>query len=146
RPWCGCSINSDGNPRTWVLSKPPARSSRCACSGASPAYSAISGRMPSSCSGRHDRKSPGLAPLEEDPMSQAKKARLVGFNHIAIEVGDIDAALAFYGRLFDFELRSRSESTAFIDLGDQFIALRKGRTQSADDGRHFGLVVDSKEV
>ena len=77
-------------------------------------------------------------------MPEAKKARAVGFNHIAIEVGDIDAALAFYGRLFDFELRGKSEDSAFIDLGDQFIALQKGRTQPADDGRHFGLVVDDK--
>ncbi len=79
-------------------------------------------------------------------MSEAKKARMVGFNHVAIEVGDVDAALAFYGRLFDFALRSRSESMAFIDLGDQFIALQKGRAQGADDGRHFGLVVDDKEA
>lgn len=79
-------------------------------------------------------------------MAQARKARVVGFNHVALEVGDIDAALAFYGRLFDFELRSKSDSMAFIDLGDQFIALQKGRAQSADDGRHFGLVVDSKEA
>ena len=78
-------------------------------------------------------------------MSELTKARLVGFNHVAVEVGDIEAALTFYGRLFDFELRSKSESMAFIDLGDQFIALQKGRTQSADDGRHFGLVVDDKE-
>jgi lactoylglutathione lyase len=79
-------------------------------------------------------------------MSKASKARLVGFNHVALEVGDIEAALAFYGRLFDFELRSKSDSMAFIDLGDQFIALQKGRTQPADDGRHFGLVVDDKET
>jgi catechol 2,3-dioxygenase-like lactoylglutathione lyase family enzyme len=79
-------------------------------------------------------------------MSEARKARIVGFNHIAIEVGDIEAALAFYGRLFDFELRSKSDSMAFIDLGDQFLALQKGRTQSADDGRHFGLVVDDKDT
>ena len=79
-------------------------------------------------------------------MSHAKKARLVGFNHVALEVGDIEAALAFYGRLFDFELRSKSDSMAFIDLGDQFIALQKGRRQSPDDGRHFGLVVDDKEA
>ena len=78
-------------------------------------------------------------------MSEAKKARMVGFNHIALEVGDVEEALAFYGRLFDFKLRSKSDSMAFIDLGDQFLALQKGRTQSADDGRHFGLVVDSKE-
>jgi lactoylglutathione lyase len=82
----------------------------------------------------------------ENPMSEATKARVVGFNHIALEVGDIEAALAFYGRLFDFKLRGKSDDMAFIDLGDQFIALQKGRTQSADDGRHFGLVVDNKET
>ena len=79
-------------------------------------------------------------------MSEATKARVVGFNHVALEVGDIEEALAFYGRLFDFELRSKSDDMAFIDLGDQFIALQKGRTQPADDGRHFGLVVDNKET
>jgi len=79
-------------------------------------------------------------------MAQAKKARAIGFNHVALEVGDIDEALAFYGRLFEFELRGRSKTSAFIDLGDQFLALQKGRTQPADDGRHFGLVVDDKEA
>ena len=79
-------------------------------------------------------------------MAEARKARAVGFNHVALEVGDIEAALAFYGRLFAFELRSKSATDAFIDLGDQFIALQKGRTQPADDGRHFGLVVDDKEA
>src|SRR6266516_2739698 len=78
-------------------------------------------------------------------MAHGKKARAIGFNHVALEVGDIDEALAFYGRLFEFELRSRSKTSAFIDLGDQFLALQKGRTQPADDGRHFGLVVDDKE-
>jgi len=79
-------------------------------------------------------------------MPYAKKARAIGFNHVALEVGDIDEALAFYGRLFDFKLRGRSETSAFIDLGDQFLALQKGRTQAPDDGRHFGLVVDDKEA
>ena len=79
-------------------------------------------------------------------MAHAKKARAIGFNHVALEVGDIDEALAFYGRLFDFELRGRSKTSAFIDLGDQFLALQKGRTQPADNGRHFGLVVDDKEA
>ena len=79
-------------------------------------------------------------------MPQAKKARAIGFNHVALEVGDIEEALAFYGRLFDFELRGKSETSAFIDLGDQFLALQKGRTQPADDGRHFGFVVDDKEA
>ena len=79
-------------------------------------------------------------------MPAAKKARALGFNHVALEVGDIDEALAFYGRLFDFELRERDDSAAFIDLGDQFLALQKGRTQPADEGRHFGLVVDDKDA
>jgi lactoylglutathione lyase len=61
-------------------------------------------------------------------------------------VGDIEEALAFYGHLFKFELRGKSDSMAFIDLGDQFIALQKGRNQSADASRHFGLVVDDKEA
>jgi catechol 2,3-dioxygenase-like lactoylglutathione lyase family enzyme len=79
-------------------------------------------------------------------MTETPKARAVGFNHVALEVGDIDAALDFYGKLFRFELRSRGENAAFIDLGDQFLALQKGRTQPADEGRHFGLVVTDKEA
>jgi len=83
---------------------------------------------------------------KEDAVSETGKPRIMGFNHIALEVGDIEEALAFYGRLFKFELRGKSDSMAFIDLGDQFIALQKGRRQAADDGRHFGLVVDDKEA
>src|SRR6185295_15286672 len=79
-------------------------------------------------------------------MDNAKKARAVGLNHVALEVGDIGEALAFYRRLFDFELRGKSATSAFIDLGDQFLAVQKGRTQPADDGRHFGLVVDDKDA
>ena len=79
-------------------------------------------------------------------MPELARPRVVGFNHVALEVGNIDEGLAFYGRLFRFELRGKSESMAFIDLGDQFIALQKGRRQPADDGRHFGLVVDDKEA
>jgi lactoylglutathione lyase len=79
-------------------------------------------------------------------MTGATKARAIGFNHVALEVGDIEAALAFYARLFDFELRGKDDASAFIDLGDQFLALQKGRTQPADDDRHFGLVVDDKEA
>jgi lactoylglutathione lyase len=79
-------------------------------------------------------------------MAVSTKPRVVGFNHVALEVGDVNEALAFYGRLFTFELRGKSDSMAFIDLGDQFIALQKGRRQPADDGRHFGLVVDDKEA
>ena len=79
-------------------------------------------------------------------MPETGKARAIGVNHVALEVGDIDEALAFYGRLFEFELRGRSETMAFIDLGDQFLALQKGRKQGPDDGRHFGLVVEDKET
>ena len=79
-------------------------------------------------------------------MAQSAKPRVVGFHHVALEVGDIEEALAFWGRLFEFELRGKSADMAFIDLGDQFIALQKGRKQPADDGRHFGLVVDDKEA
>ena len=79
-------------------------------------------------------------------MPEARKARAVGVNHVALEVGDIDEAVAFYGRLFEFELRGRTDTAAFIDLGDQFLALQKGRMQAPDDGRHFGLVVDDKDA
>jgi catechol 2,3-dioxygenase-like lactoylglutathione lyase family enzyme len=74
-------------------------------------------------------------------------ARLVGINHIALEVDDVDDALAWYGRFFEFELRGRAGARmAFIDMGDQFIALAAGRSQAPDDSRHFGLVVDGKEA
>jgi lactoylglutathione lyase len=79
-------------------------------------------------------------------MPEAKKARAVGFNHIALEVGDIEEALSFYARIFEFQLRGKNEDMAFIDLGDQFLALQKGRKQSPDEGRHFGLVVDDKDA
>jgi lactoylglutathione lyase len=72
--------------------------------------------------------------------------RLIGINHVALEVGDLDAALELYGRLFEFELRGRAPRMAFIDMGDQFIALSEGRTQEPDAHRHFGLVVDDKEA
>jgi catechol-2,3-dioxygenase len=74
-------------------------------------------------------------------------ARLVGINHIALEVGDIDEALAWYASLFEFEMRGRhGNRMAFIDMGDQFLALASGRTQPPDGSRHFGLVVDNKEA
>jgi catechol 2,3-dioxygenase-like lactoylglutathione lyase family enzyme len=73
------------------------------------------------------------------------KPRLVGINHVALEVGDVQEALAFYRSIFELELRGRVGRMAFIDIGDQFIALAEGRRQPPDDGRHFGLVVDDKE-
>jgi lactoylglutathione lyase len=75
----------------------------------------------------------------------ADRARLVGVNHVALEVGDLGGALEWYGRIFDIELRGRVPGMAFIDMGDQFIALAEGREQPADGGRHFGLVVDDLE-
>src|SRR6478609_4064183 len=72
-------------------------------------------------------------------------ARLVGINHVALEVADLDEALAWYGQFFELELRGRIRSQmAFVDLGDQFIALARGRAQAPDAERHFGLVVDDK--
>ena len=79
-------------------------------------------------------------------MSSSKKARAVGVNHVALEVGDIEEALKFYGEFLEFTLRSKSDTMAFIDMGDQFIALARGREQPRDDERHFGLVVDDKET
>jgi catechol 2,3-dioxygenase-like lactoylglutathione lyase family enzyme len=75
-----------------------------------------------------------------------KKARALGINHVVLEVDDLDKALEFYGGLFEFELRGRSDHNAFIDLGDQFIQLTLGRTQVADTKRHFGFVVDDREA
>ena len=71
-----------------------------------------------------------------------RPARLIGINHVALEVGDVEEALDFYGRLFEFELRGRVPGMAFLDMGDQFLAVSEGRTQPRDDDRHFGLVVD----
>ena len=73
--------------------------------------------------------------------------RLVGINHVAFDVGDVEEALAWYGRFFEFELRGRAGTAmAFIDMGDQFIAITAGRRQPPDQGRHVGLVVDDKEA
>src|SRR5215213_8921208 len=74
------------------------------------------------------------------------RARLVGINHVALEVGDLDEALTFYRSFLAFELRGRVPGMAFLDAGDQFLALSEGRRQGPDDGRHFGLVVDDKEA
>lgn len=79
-------------------------------------------------------------------MSGSSKPRLVGFNHVAIEVGSIEEALDFYSNLFEFELRSREPRMAFIDLGDQFLALQETSNPSPTGGRHFGLVVEDQEA
>ena len=79
-------------------------------------------------------------------MNEPKKARAIGVNHVALEVGDIDEALEFYSGFLEFELRSRSDNAVFIDLGDQFINFSRGRRQAPDDDRHFGLVVDNRQL
>lgn len=76
-----------------------------------------------------------------------KRAKAIGMNHIALEVGDIAAALDFYGRLFELKLHAKQSSErALIDLGDQFIVLRKGSPRRPDGRRHFGLVVDDADA
>ncbi|UJA21925.1 VOC family protein [Thermoleophilia bacterium SCSIO 60948] len=68
-------------------------------------------------------------------------------NHIALEVGDLDEAIDFYGRLFEFELRGRvGDRMAFLDMGDQFLALAAGGSTTPDEHRHFGLVVDDLDA
>jgi len=79
-------------------------------------------------------------------VNTAKKARAIGINHVALEVGNIDEALEFYGSFLEFELRSRSADAVFIDLGDQFINFSSGRRQGPDDQRHFGFVVDNRQL
>lgn len=74
-----------------------------------------------------------------------RRVRALGVNHVALEVGSVDAALEWWSRFVDVELRGRRPRMAWIELGDQFIALSEPRSQPADDGRHFGLVVDGKE-
>jgi len=76
----------------------------------------------------------------------SSRPKLIGINHIALEVGSVEEALAFYGSIFEVELRGQGARMAFIDVGDQFIALAEGRTQPPDRHRHFGLVVDDKEA
>jgi catechol 2,3-dioxygenase-like lactoylglutathione lyase family enzyme len=78
-------------------------------------------------------------------MTTRDRPALVGVNHVALEVGDVDAAIEFYGSLFSFMLRGRAgRDMAFVDAGDQFIALSAPRRQPADRDRHIGLVVDDK--
>ena len=91
--------------------------------------------------------------------SDESRARLVGINHVALEVGDVEEAVEFYEAIFAFELRGRSESAAFLDMGDQFLALMESDVPDdggdaedrdvsdvRDDHRHFGLVVDDMDA
>jgi catechol 2,3-dioxygenase-like lactoylglutathione lyase family enzyme len=80
----------------------------------------------------------------DNSRADQRKPRLVGINHIALEVGDIEQALAFYGKIFDFTLRAKRPGNAFIELGDQFINLMQSGAGHRDARRHFGLVVDDR--
>jgi lactoylglutathione lyase len=84
--------------------------------------------------------------MTKDTASKTSKPKLVGVNHIALEVGDVEAALAFYGKIFDFTLRGKGKGQAFIDMGDQFIALMETKAPHKDTGRHFGIVVDDRSA
>jgi lactoylglutathione lyase len=95
---------------------------------------------PSTINELHDAQQP---PADGDPMSVARP-RLIGINHVALEVGELEPALAFYGAIFELRDIDREPGIAFIDMGDQFLALNEGRSQQPDEARHFGLVVDDK--
>lgn len=85
-------------------------------------------------------------PMTDSSTPELRKPNLVGINHVALEVGSIDEALDFYGTIFSFRLRGRGQSSAFIDMGDQFIALMETATPAGDKERHFGLVVDDRSA
>src|SRR5262245_8144625 len=82
--------------------------------------------------------------MDERTDRNTGQPRLVGINHVALEVGDVEQALAFYGSIFAFTLRGKGKGQAFIDIGDQFLAWMETKTPHRDDGRHFGLVVDDR--
>lgn len=84
--------------------------------------------------------------MQQEKQPAPHKPKLVGMNHIALEVGDVDEALAFYGRIFDFTLRGKGRGQAFIDMGDQFIALMEVKAPHKDSHRHFGVVVDDRSA
>ena len=84
--------------------------------------------------------------MTDSTTAELRKPNLVGINHIALEVGSIDEALTFYGSIFSFKLRGRGQHSAFIDMGDQFIALMESPAPAGDRERHFGLVVDDRSA
>jgi lactoylglutathione lyase len=101
------------------------------------------------CRPRWERGGPARALGPRRPYTDGhvdERARLIGMNHVAVEVGDLDAALDLYGRLFRFELRGRVRGAAFVDMGDQFLAISEGRRQPPDEHRHIGLVVDDLDA
>jgi catechol 2,3-dioxygenase-like lactoylglutathione lyase family enzyme len=101
----------------------------------------------------HDRQAPidlAEVTVRKQFMTNSSKPRMVGINHVALEVENVEEALSFYGAIFNFELRGRHKdetgrtTMAFLDMGDQFLAISEGRKQGPDDNRHFGLVVDDR--
>jgi len=84
--------------------------------------------------------------MHASPGWEGQRPRLIGLNHLAIEVGNVEEALDFYGRIFDFKLRGKSEGAAFLDMGDQFLAMMQGPVRAEPGHRHFGLVVDDRSA
>jgi catechol 2,3-dioxygenase-like lactoylglutathione lyase family enzyme len=84
--------------------------------------------------------------IAEGATTAVKRARALGLHHVVIDVGDIDEALDFYGRLIEFEVLDKTESSAYLDLVDQFLLLQKNRTCEPREGRHIGVVVDDKRA
>ncbi len=82
--------------------------------------------------------------MPNDTTAELRRPKMVGINHVALEVGDVEAALAFYGRIFEIRLRGRGKGAAFVDLGDQFVAMMEGPVAAPASHRHFGLVVDDR--
>jgi lactoylglutathione lyase len=111
-----------------------------------PKIDARDGRLPYALLPLPVLESKQECPAATDVEQDVTRSRIVGINHVALEVGDIDEALAFYGRFFEFSLRGRTSGAAFIDIGDQFLALMEGRSGPSDRARHFGLVVEDKEA
>jgi catechol 2,3-dioxygenase-like lactoylglutathione lyase family enzyme len=87
-----------------------------------------------------------LTVADREPPNERRRVRALGVNHVALEVDSVDAALEWWGRFLAFDLRGHRGRMAWIDLGDQFIALSEPRAQTEDSARHFGLVVDGKEA
>lgn len=78
--------------------------------------------------------------------SPSEKAHAVGINHVAIEVGDVVAALEFYGRFLEFQVEEQTDDMAIVYFGDQFINFIRNADREPDRMRHFGVAVDDKRL
>ena len=78
--------------------------------------------------------------------SPTQKAHAIGINHVAIEVGDVAAAIEFYGRFLDFQVEEQNDGMAIVYFGDQFINFIRNTDRTPDQMRHFGIAVDDKPL